>query len=293
MGNKRKPIRKRSGLQALTLCISTAMVLILLGMVVLSVLTAHNLTKFVKENLIVTMILEDEMTKPEAQQLVGALKKKTYINSLEFISKEQALKENKEAMGTDPSEFVGANPFMASIEFHLKSEYANNDSIAWIQKELQKYPNISKITYQKDLVETVNRNLERISIVLLVLACLLTFVSFSLINNTVRLGVYARRFNIHTMKLVGASRGFIRAPFLRQSLLVGLVAAVIADAVIGACLYALYTYQPDMIDNIITPHVMGVTGVSVFLFGLIITGFCTYISVNKFLKMKAGELYKI
>lgn len=293
MVKTRKPASKRrNGLQALTLCISTAMVLILLGVVVLSVLSARNLTKLVKENLIVTMMLEDEMTQPESQELVKSLKQKRYVSSLEFISKEQALEENKKAMGSDPTEFIGTNPFLASIEFHLASEYANSDSLVWIQKELQRYPKISEITYQKDLVDSVNRNLERISIVLLVLAGLLTFVSFSLINNTVRLGVYSRRFNIHTMKLVGASRSFIRAPFLRQSIVVGIFAAILADAVIGGCLYMLYMYQPDMLD-VITPEVMGITGASVFLFGLIITGICTFISVNKFLKMKAGELYKI
>lgn len=292
MARKRKSIRKRSNLQNLTLCISTAMVLILLGLVVLSVLTAHNLKDFVRENLVVTMILEDEMTQPESQQLVQSLKKKAYINSLEFISKDQALKENTEAMGTDPSEFDGMNPFMASIEFHLHSDYANSDSLAWIQKELEKYPKISNITYQKDLIDTVNRNIERLSIILLVLAALLSFVSFSLISNTVRLGVYARRFNIHTMKLVGASYSFIRRPFLNQSFVIGVIASIIADAVIGGCLYALYLSQPDML-SIITPQVIAITGVSVLLFGLVITGICTYISVNKFLKMKAGELYKI
>ena len=130
------------------------------------------------------------------------------------------------------------------------------------------------------------------SLVLLVLAALLTIVSFSLINNTVRLSVYSRRFTIHTMKLVGASWGFIRAPFIRKAVCEGIVAAILADAVLGAGLYALYTYEPEII-SVVNWQVLVLTGVSVLLFGLIITTFCAYISVNKFLRMKAGDLYKI
>lgn len=287
--NKKKNHR---GLQAVTLCISTAMVLILLGMVVFSVLTAHNLSQYVKENFVITLTLDDDMTKPETQLLTKSLKKKAYVNQLEFISKEQALKEQTKAMGTDPTEFIGDNPFMASVEIYLKGDYANSDSLRWIQKELTKYPKISEVTYQKDLMDSVNDNLRRINIILLILACLLTCVSFSLINNTVRLGIYARRFNIHTMKLVGASWGFIRRPFIVQSLWIGVLAAFIADLVLAGAVYGLYRFQPNML-SVVTWEVMAITGASVFLFGLIITWLCTYISVNKFLKMTAGQLYKI
>ena len=210
MGNKRKTTSNRQGLQVVTLCISTAMVLILLGLVVFTVLTAHNLSNYVKENLTVTMMLEEDMTNPETQQLCKNLRTRRYISDLHYISKQQALKEQTAAMGTDPSEFIGANPFLGSIEVNLKADYANSDSLRWIEKELKKYPKVGDITYQQDLMDSVNNNLQKISIVLLILAALLTFVSFSLINNTVRLGIYARRFSIHTMKLVGASWGFIR-----------------------------------------------------------------------------------
>lgn len=292
MVKRNKSPKHNRSLQAVTLCISTAMVLVLVGMVVFSVLTAHNLSTYVKENFVVTMTLEDDMTKPETQLLTKSLEKKIYISRLDFISKEQALKEQTAAMGSDPTEFIGANPFMASIEMYLDGDYANSDSLQWIQKELKKYPKVSGITYQKDLMDSVNSNLQKINIVLLVLALLLTFVSFSLINNTVRLGIYARRFNIHTMKLVGASWGFIRRPFVRQSMWIGLLAAVLADIVLAVGLYVLYRYQPNML-TIVTWQVMAVTGVAVLIFGLLLTWLCTIISVNKFLKMKAGQLYKI
>ncbi len=279
-------------MQVVTLCISTAMVLVLLGLVVMSVFTARNLSSVVKENLVVTMVLEQDMTNPEAQQICRKLNARPYINHLEYISKERALKEGTKDLGVDPLEFAGVNPFLSSIDVTLKADYANTDSLRWITKELEAYPKVSEVNYQHDLIEQVNRNIAKIGIVLLALAVLLTFISFSLISNTVRLGIYARRFSIHTMKLVGASWGFIRGPFVRRAVVVGLVAALLACIVLGGTVYGLYHYEPEIL-SVLTWEVMLITGVSVFLFGIIITAFCANISVNKFLKMKAGELYKI
>lgn len=292
MGKKRKKAGGRTGLQVVTLCISTAMVLVLLGLVVMSVFTARNLSSVVKENLVVTMVLEQDMTNPEAQQICRKLNARPYINHLEYISKERALKEGTKDLGVDPLEFAGVNPFLSSIDVTLKADYANTDSLRWITKELEAYPKVSEVNYQHDLIEQVNRNIAKIGIVLLALAVLLTFISFSLISNTVRLGIYARRFSIHTMKLVGASWGFIRGPFVRRAVVVGLVAALLACIVLGGTVYGLYHYEPEIL-SVLTWEVMLITGVSVFLFGIIITAFCANISVNKFLKMKAGELYKI
>lgn len=292
MSKKRNKTRVRHGLQGITLCISTALVLILLGMVVFSVLSARNLSAYVKENLTVTMMLGEDMTDPEVRQLCNELHKRPYISHLTYISKEQALKEQTEAMGTDPSEFLGVNPFVASIELQLKAQYANTDSLKWISKDLKKDSKVTDITYPQDLMDSVNRNLNKINLVLLVLAVLLTCVSFSLINNTVKLGMYARRFTIHTMKLVGASWGFIRRPFLGNAVGIGLLAALLADGVLAGGVYALYTYEPGVL-TVVTWQVMAITGASVFVFGLVITLFCAFVSVNKFLRMKAGDLYKI
>lgn len=293
---KKKHIKStgRSGrLQMVTLCISTAMVLILLGLVVFSTLTGRNLSSYVKENLTVTMMLEQDMADNEAQTITRSLTSRPYIKTIHFISKKTALRDAAKQMGTDPSTFTdGVNPFSSSIELTLKSDYANNDSLIWISKELKKYPKVADITYQKDLVDAVNRNLAKIGMALMVLALLLTFVSFSLINNTVRLGIYARRFSIHTMKLVGASWGFIRRPFVLNAVLIGIVAAVLACLVLGLGMYALYCYEPEIL-TIVTWREMAITGAAVLLFGIIITMICANISVNRFLRMKAGDLYKI
>ncbi len=292
MGKSRNKPRVRHGLQGVTLCISTAMVLILLGMVVFSVLTARNLSAYVKENFTVTVMLGENITNSESQRLCNDLKKRPYVSHITYISKEQALKEQTEAMGTDPSEFLGVNPFVASIELRLKADYANTDSLKVIEKKLRRNTNVTDITYPSDLMDSVNRNLQKINLVLLILAVLLACVSFSLINNTVKLGMYARRFTIHTMKLVGASWGFIRRPFLYNALGIGLLAAIIADGVLAFGVYALYTYEPAVL-NVITWDVMAITGGAVFLLGILITLFCAIFSVNKFLRMKAGDLYKI
>lgn len=291
--NKRKKkCRRHGGLQVVTLCISTSLVLILLGIVVFSVLTARNLSSYVKENLTVTVMLSEEMTQPEAHNLCVKLKRRPYTSHTTYISPEQALKEHVKAMGSDPTEFLGGNPFVGSIEMQLNADYANSDSLKWIAKELKSNVKVTDVTYQKDLMDQVNDNLKKVSIVLLALAALLTFVSFSLVNNTVRLSVYARRFSIHTMKLVGASWGFIRWPFIRRALLIGLLAGIVADIVLAGCVYGLYTVEPGILV-VADWMVMAITGSSVLLLGLLITSICSSFSVNKFLKMKAGDLYKI
>ena len=292
MGKRRKKTSKRSSLQVITLCISTALVRILVGLVVLSVLSARNLSKVVKENLTVTLVLSEEITEPEVAQMKKSLEGKRYVQHVKYISKEQVLAEETKALGYDPTEFVGVNFYTASLELNLKSDYANRDSMKWIGAELKKHQKVKEVDFQQDLMDQVNDNIGKASIVLIVLAVLLSIISFSLINNHVRLGVYASRFNIHTMKLVGASWGFIRRPFIWRAIAIGLVAAIIAILVLGGGVYAWYTKSPDILI-VMTWEVLAITAGVILLFGLIITTFCSYVSVNKFLKMKAGDLYKV
>ncbi len=292
MSKKRKKARSRRGLQVVTLCISTTMVLILLGMVVFFVLSARNLSAHMKENLTVTVMLKDSVSVNDAHLFCRDLYHRPYSRNIDYISKEQTKEDQIKELGSDPTEFLGFNPFPATLEIQLKADYANRDSLKWIAKEIRKDSRVSDLAYMEDLMNKVNVNLSRISIILLVLAVLLTFVSFSLISNTVRLSVYANRFVIHTMKLVGASWGFIRRPFLNQAMMIGVIAAILAIGILGAGVYGLYLTQPGVLD-IVTWEVLVITAAAVLLFGIIITALCAWLAVNRFLRMRAHELYKI
>ena len=175
----------------------------------------------------------------------------------------------------------------------LNADYANSDSVAWIKDEIQsKNKQVIEINYPQDLLDAVNSNIRKISIVLLGLAALLTLISFALINNTIRLAVYSKRFLIHTMKLVGASWSFIRRPFLLRNMWIGILAATMADAVLIGLAYMLVHYEPDLLA-VVTPGVMVVVMGAVFVFGVLITSLCALISINKYLRMKVSELYYI
>ena len=279
-------------MQFITSSISTTLVLLLLGMVVFFVLSANNLSTYVRENIGFTILVSDDMKEPEALKFQKALNEKAYVKESAYISKEQALKEQTEAMGTDPAEFLGYNPFTASIEIKLNAEYANSDSIVWIEKEILANKKVMEVNYPQDLLDSVNQNLQKVSLFLLGLAGLLTLISFALINNTIRLAIYSKRFLIHTMKLVGASWGFIRRPFLLRNMWIGILAGLLADAILMAMASMLVKYEPELIE-IVTPQTMLIVMTSVFVFGLAITSFCAYISINKYLCMKASALYYI
>ena len=279
-------------MQFITSSISTMLVLLLLGMVVFFVLSANNLSTYVRENIGLTVLVSDDMKQPDALKFQRELNEKAYVKESQYISKEQALKEQTEAMSTDPAEFLGYNPFTASIEIKLNAVYANSDSIAWIEKEILANKHVMEVNYPQDLLDSVNRNLQKVSLFLLGLAALLTLISFALINNTIRLAIYAKRFLIHTMKLVGASWSFIRKPFLLRNLWIGVLAAVMADAVLMTMAYMLVKYEPQLVE-IITAQTMLVVMLSVLAFGVLITWMCAYISINKYLRMKASTLYYI
>ena len=279
-------------MQFITSSISTTLVLLLLGLVVFFVLAANNLSVYVRENINFSVLISDDMKETDILKLQKRLNNEPFVKETEYISKKQALKEQTEAMGTDPQEFLGYNPFTASIEIKLHSDYANSDSIAKIEKLIKRNTNIPDVLSQKDLIDAVNENIRNIRLVLLALAVMLTFISFALINNTIRLAIYSKRFLIHTMKLVGASWGFIRRPFLKRNIWSGVLAAFIADTILMGAAYWLVSYEPELI-RVITPEVMLLVSGAVLVFGVVITFLCAYLSINKYLRMKASTLYYV
>ncbi len=277
-------------MQFITSSISTMLVLVLLGTVVFFVMAANNLSVYVRENIAFSILISDDMKEADILRYQKELNQEAYVKQTSYISKQQALEEQTEAMGTDPAEFLGYNPFTASIEVKLNAEYANSDSIAWIKDGILSHKGVLEINYPQDLLDAVNRNIRKVSVVLLGLAALLTLISFALINNTIRLTIYSKRFLIHTMKLVGASWSFIRRPFLMRNVWVGMLGGAAADAALIGLAYALVKYEPDLLA-VITPGVMIVVMVSVFIFGVVITSLCALISINRYLRMKTNELY--
>lgn len=289
MPKKRKKISLRW--QALTSTISTTFVLILLGLILLCGLTAHRLTRSVRESLTVTLVLNDEANDTTARALQRQLERRPWVSDITYISREQALKEQTEAMGSDPTEFLDENPYTPLLEMHLGAEYACTDSLLWISKQLKAHSLVDNVVYQKDLVERLNSNLQKATYVLLGLASLLLVVTLVLINNTVRLSVYSRRFVIHTMKLVGASWSFIRRPFMMRSFWIGLSAGILANGVLAAGLHTLWNYDPNLLRYIPLEDAL-LTGVAVLASGLLLTLVCTFVSVGHYLSMREGDLYE-
>lgn len=279
-------------MQFITSTISTMLVLLLLGLVVFFVLAANNLSVYVKENISLSILLSEDMKEADILKLQRTLNQEPFVKSTDYISKEQALSELSESMGADPQEFLGYNPFTASIEIRLHSLYANSDSIAQIEQQIRSNTDIQDVLYRKELIDAVNENIRKISLGLLGMAVVLTLISFALINNTIRLTIYSKRFLIHTMKLVGASWGFIRRPFLARNFWVGVLSALLADAILMGGAYYLVMYEPELI-RVVTPDIMLLVAGAVLVFGVLITWMCALISINKYLRMKASTLYYI
>ncbi len=278
------------GLQWLTTGVSTTLVLVLLGMVIFFLLFAQRLSDSVKEDLTVTVLISDAATPQDINTFRKKLSTEYFVKHLHYISKEDALKEQIKAMGSDPSEFLGANPFTASVELHMQPAYSNTDSLVWISSYLKQQSCVEDVIYQKELVDSINQNLRNLSYIFLALAALLTLVSFALINNTVRLSLHSGRFLIRTMKLVGATRGFIRRPFMNRSFWLGLISGVLANAILLAGIRTMLHYDAT-VGQYIDEQMLIPVGAAVLLFGLLLTLLCTYFSVNKYLRLKANDVY--
>lgn len=277
----------------LTSIISIALVLFLLGLVFLIGLLGNKLSVYVKENMSFSIILKDNQKEADIKKVQKTLDAQPFIKSTNYISKEQAVRELEEELGENPETFLGFNPLQASIEVKLNSEYANVDSMAIIEKQIKSYTSVSDLLYRKDMMEMVNENMKKIGFVLLGLAVLLMTISFVLISNTIRLLIYSKRFLIHTMKLVGATSGFIRAPFIRYNMVSGIFASLLAILMLTSALYYL---QREILSGFIQildlTTLLAVYGV-VLILGVLLSVFATIISVNKYLRLGVDKLYYI
>lgn len=282
--------RGHLGQKILIPCISTTLVLLLLGMVVFAVTAGDKLGRIMREEFSIGLLLDDATTPREAYEVQQMLRTSGYVRKLSYTSKEKAAKEQAEALGADPTEFLEHNPMPASFDVRLVADYANEDSLKKILPRWQAHPRVVEVLYPQTLIADVNTNIRNISAVLLVVAGLLLIVSVSLINNMLRLSIYARRMQIHTMKLVGARHSFIRKPFLWQAFWIGFIAAIIASAVMLGGMYMLHSWDVSM-QRIITIDVAIITIAAIVIVSLLITQVSAYCAVNKHLAQRGNAVY--
>lgn len=294
MPKRRKKIRHAGRFSTITTCISTTLVLLLLGIIVLFVSVGTNYSRQLREGLTIEVMLSDSINVHELEAVQTMLRRAPYARDVRYISKEHGTQEMNEALQGDMSDFLGASPIPAEFEVYLQADYANVDSLDRYEKSIRLLTGVTDVSYPREIMKSLDRTIPAVGLGLLIVAALLGIVSFSLINNTIRMSVYARRYSIHTMKLVGAGWGFIRRPFLLQALRIGLVAAVIAGSALGGAMYYL-KYEAGAgdiyLNTLITPEVWIATLGVIFVCGLLLTMWCAYFSVNRHLRMSGAEMY--
>ncbi len=288
--SKRKKIKKRIFNSWVTSLISISLVLIMIGMLGLIIINARKLSEYVREKIGFTLVLHENIKEIEIDRLQKVLNAGNFVKSTRYIDKETAAKELTADLGEDFTGFLGYNPLFASLEVKLYAKYTNPDSLLILEKEFLEYPQIKEVYYQKNLVTVINQNVGRISVILIIISGLLTFIFVALINNTIRISVYSQRFTINTMQMVGASDSFIRKPFLQQSLFLGIYGALIANTLL---LVVIYSYKKELTEIVSTGDIttLGVVFLLVLVFGIVISMLSTYIAVNKFLRLKFDELF--
>lgn len=284
--------RKGIKIQTISVYISTTLVLLLLGVMGTLFIGAQSLTHSVQKNLVMSVIIKNETGEDAILKLKKELDNDKRILSTTYISKEQALAEESKALKTNPAEILGYNPYEASLEITMEPEYANSTELLTIEKNLLKKKEVKEVIYQKELVDIINANIRKAGVMLLALLAMLTIISWSLIGNMVRLSIYSKRFILHTMKLVGASWGFICRPFIIRNMWVGIVSGIAANAILAGGLYLLQQNEP-VIADIIQIDKLAVVGVVVILFGMVICMLCALMSVLRFLRMRRNDLYFI
>ena len=284
--NRRKILGAR-----FTSIVSISLVLFVLGLIAFMGVFAKDLSLFLKENIGFTVVLEDEISAADLTKMESIFKNADYAKSYQYISKEDALKELTKELGENPEEFLGFNPLQASFEVKLNSAYANNDSIFFIEKKVRAMsPSVAQFNYRKDIVELINDNMRKASIILLGLAVILLCISFTLINNTVRLGIYSQRFLINTMKLVGATPGFIRKPFVRSNIVNGIVSSVLAMAMLVG-LIGYLNAEFSGFEILITRDLLATVFVIILTLGVVITMVASFFASNKYIRMKSDDMF--
>jgi cell division transport system permease protein len=290
MKKKEKVVKRRLRSSYFISIISISLLLFIIGLMGLLILNARNLSEYVKENIGFSVILDEDIKEVDIIRIQKNLDATAYVKSTRYITKEKAAIELEELLGEDFIGFLGYNPLLPSIEVNLYAAYANPDSITIIENDIQKFPHVQEVYYQKSLIHLVNENIRKISVLLIIFSFLLFLISISVINNTIRLSVYARRFIINTMQLVGATNNFIRKPFLLKSAVHGLYAAIFANLLMFGVIYMAQKEFSEFF-GFQDLQTIGLLFLFIIILGMIITLISTFFAVTKFLRFKTDELY--
>lgn len=275
----------------ITATISVALVLLLIGIIAMLGIAAHSITRNIKENIGFDIVLTDTATDAEVNQLKSKWTASPYTASVRYYSKEDALMNWEEETGENLMDVLGINPFSGELEVKVKADYASSDSINKIITPLKSLPYVHKVNVHTELVDSINRNINSVSLILIIITCALLFISFALINNTVRLTVYSRRFIIHTMKLVGATGSFIRRPFINANVVSGIVSALIASAILAGTLYYLQGIDSGIASAITWPQAACVFA-GILIIGIIICAVAALFATNKYLRLDYDDMFR-
>ena len=274
----------------LTSIISISLVLLLLGLVGLLLVNGRNISTQVRENIGFNIILKEKVKEADIYQLQKILDAKIYVRSTEYITREEAALETEQMLGENFIEFLGYNPLPPSIRVRLTAPYANPDSVMMIEQQLASYETIDEIYYKKSMLYAINENIKQISLIILAFSALLTMISVTLINNTIRLSIYSKRFIINTMQLVGATRGFIRRPFLFRSAASAFTGSLIALGILAGLVY----FMQEEFEGIISfkdYDLLAMLALSIIIIGIVLNWISTFFAVNKYLKIKTDNLF--
>ncbi len=271
--------------------ISIALVLLVTGMLGLLLVHAKNLSKYVKENIVLNVIVNDGTSEGDVLSLQKDLEKDTYVLRTEYISKELAAKNLKEDLGEDFLQYLGHNPLLPSLDVYMKENYANTDSIKTFIEKISKNNKIKEVVYQESLIDMVNKNVRIIGMIVLAFAVILLIIAVALINNTIRLAIYSQRFLIKSMQLIGATKNFIRKPFITYGIIHGLLGSLIAILLLILTLKFAQQQIPELVF-LRNWFEFAVIFLGVILIGILISGLSTYFAVTKYLKAQSNDLYR-
>jgi cell division transport system permease protein len=282
--------RKRLRTAYLSVVISISLVLFVLGAFGFLVVNANQIAKEVKENFALSVMLKNEASAVEVKQFQKELELSSAVKSTEYISKEEAAETLKESLDEEFVDFLGYNPLMNSIDIHLNSAYVTPEELAKLEQDFSQKSFVQEVVYDKPLIQLMNDNIERIGIVLIAGSLLLALIAVGLINSSIRLSIYSKRFTIKTMQLVGATKGFIRKPFIVKSLQHGVVGALIAIGLLYLALYYLDKNFPDL-DTLGNLYLLVAVFGGLILIGVLIAMSCTFFAMKKYLRLKTDQLY--